>query len=346
MPTLYLILFIVALSLGFDFSNGFHDAANSVATVVTTRVLSPTLAVVWAAFFNFAAAFVFGTGVADTISKKLVDPHITTIYVIMAAVVAAIIWNIITWLLALPTSSSHALIAGFAGAALAHAGWKAILVSGWIPVFTFLVLSPLIGMALGYVFMVLVTWASRNVERHRGEKLFRALQLVSAGSYSLMHGANDAQKTMGIIVALLVAGGHKDWTAGSTFLGRHFEINIWIILACHAAIALGTMSGGWRIVKTVGSRITPHLRPVNGFCAELAAAVTIAIATFAHIPISTTHAIGGGIAGVGAVRGAHSVRWSWAQRIVGAWFLTFPGAGLIGAITYYLVHFLVEPHVH
>lgn len=343
-PTLNIILGIVALALLFDFFNGFHDAANSVATVVTTRVLSPLQAVLWAATFNFVAAFVFGTGVARTISEKLIDPHAVDIYVILAGVVGAIAWDIITWLMALPTSSSHALISGFAGAAIAKGGFGVILIQGWIPVFAFLILSPLIGMILGYLIMVMVSWASFRTPRHKAEGIFAKLQLLSAGAYSLGHGTNDAQKTMGIIVALLVAGGKKDWaTGGVQLLGHKHEIAIWIILSCHAAIALGTMCGGWRIVKTMGSRITPHLRPVGGFSAECGAAISIGLATLAHVPISTTHAIGGSIAGVGATRGAHAVRWQWGRRIVWAWILTFPGSAIIGAAVYFLVHVLVAP---
>ena len=343
-PTLYLICFIIGLALVFDFLNGFHDAANSVATVVTTRVLAPAAAVFWAAFFNFVAAFVFGTGVAKTISDKLIDPHAVDTYVVFGGLIGAITWNIITWLLALPTSSSHAIISGYAGAAIARAGFKVILIKGWIPVFEFLILSPVIGLILGFVFMVVVSWLFRNTERHKGQGIFRHLQLFSAGAYSLMHGTNDAQKTMGIIVALLVAGGKPEWaTSKFQLFGHKTEISLWIILSCHAAMALGTMAGGWRIVKTMGSRITPHLRPVNGFCAELAAATSIAIATFFKTPVSTTHAIGGGIAGVGAVRGIHSVRWIWGQRIIWAWALTFPGAGLIGALGYLIVHHFVQP---
>jgi PiT family inorganic phosphate transporter len=336
-PTLTVILGIIALALTFDFFNGSHDAANSVATVVTTRVLSPIQAVLWAAFFNFVAAFVFGTGVAKTISEKLIDPHAVDIYVILGGVLGAIAWDIITWLLGLPTSSSHALISGFAGAAIAKGGFSVILLHGWVPVIVFLVLSPLIGLILGYLVMILVSWLTFRVERHKAQSIFQRLQLLSAGAYSLGHGTNDAQKTMGIIVALLVAGGKKDWTSGGThLLGHTHQIALWIILACHAAMGLGTAFGGWRIVKTMGSRITPHLRPVGGFSAECAAATTIGLATFAHVPISTTHAIGGGIAGVGDTRGAHAVRWQWGRRIVWAWVLTFPGSALIGAIFYFL----------
>ncbi len=343
-PVLTLIVFIVGLALVFDFLNGFHDAANSVATVVTTRVLSPLQAVFWAAFFNFIAAFMFPTGVAETISQKLIDPNVVDIYVVFGGLIGAIVWDILTWLLGLPTSSSHAIISGFAGAAIVKAGLGSILVGGWIPVLAFLILSPLIGLILGYIIMVIASWLSYHTPRHRAETVFRRLQLLSAASYSLGHGTNDAQKTMGIIVALLVAGGHQEWTAGSTdFLGRHHQIAWWIILSCHAAMGLGTLAGGWRIVKTMGSRITPHLRPIGGLSAEFAAAATIGLATLAKVPISTTHAIGGAISGVGATRGPHSVRWIWGQRIMLAWILTFPGAALIGGIGYLMAHWGIEP---
>jgi inorganic phosphate transporter, PiT family len=343
---LQLVFLLVALALTFDIFNGFHDAANSVATVVTTRVLTPGQAVLWAAFFNFVAAFVFGTGVAKTISDKLVDPRVVDLYVIFGGLLGAIAWDIITWRLALPTSSSHAIISGYAGAAIAKAGFSSILVKGWIPVITFLVLSPVIGLLLGYLFMTGVSWFSYRVERHSAEKAFSRLQLVSAGAYSLGHGTNDAQKTMGIIAALFVSAGKRSWTQGHfKFLGAKHELAMWIILSCHAAMAVGTLLGGWRIVRTIGSRITPHLRPVGGFSAELAAATTIGLATFASVPISTTHAIGGAVSGVGATRGWHAIRWIWGKRIVYAWLLTFPGAGLIGAVAFWLVYIGVRPSV-
>jgi inorganic phosphate transporter, PiT family len=341
--TLHMVFFLIALALLFDVFNGFHDAANSVATVVTTRVLTPIQAVFWAAFFNFVAAFVFGTGVAKTISDKLIDPSVVDLYVIFGGLLGAIIWDIITWLMALPTSSSHAIISAYAGAAIAKAGFGSLLLKGWIPVLTFLVISPIIGMILGYILMISVSWLSFHKERHKAERTFRHLQLISAGAYSLGHGTNDAQKTMGIIAALLVATGKKEWTIGHfQFLGAKHELAIWIILSCHAAMAIGTMFGGWRIVKTMGSRITPHLRPIGGFSAELAAATTIGLATLAAVPISTTHAIGGAVAGVGATRGWHAVRWIWGKRIVYAWVLTFPGAALIGAVGYWIGHFGLE----
>jgi PiT family inorganic phosphate transporter len=344
--SLHVVFLLIVLALIFDIFNGFHDAANSVATVVTTRVLSPVQAVFWAAFFNFVAAFVFGTGVAKTISDKLIDPKIVDMYVIFGGLFGAIIWDIITWLMALPTSSSHAIISGYAGAAIAKAGFGSLLLKGWAPVILFLLISPVIGFFLGYCFMVVTIWLSHSRERHKAERTFRHLQLVSAGAYSLGHGTNDAQKTMGIIAALLVASGKKEWTVGHVHLlwVKH-ELAMWIILSCHAAMAVGTMLGGWRIVKTMGSRITPHLRPIGGFSAELAAATTIGLATLASVPISTTHAIAGAISGVGATRGWHAVRWIWARRIVYAWVLTFPGAALVGAAGYWLAHFGIEPFV-
>jgi inorganic phosphate transporter, PiT family len=341
---------VISVALIFDFFNGFHDAANSVATVVTTRVLSPGQAVLWAAFFNFVAAFLFGTGVATTISEKLIDPKAVDAFVICGGLIGAIVWDIITWLAAMPTSSSHAIISGYAGAAIARAGWAAILPKGWIPVIAFLIISPIIGAILGWAIMTFTAWLTRNSERYKTEMRFRHLQLVSAGLYSLGHGTNDAQKTMGIIVALLAAAGHQHWAkpgqSGFHALFGKQEIAWWVILACHTAMALGTGAGGWRIVKTIGSRITPHLRPVGGFSAEVAAATTIGLATIAKVPISTTHAIGGAVLGVGATRGSHAVRWIWGEKIVWAWVLTFPGAALIGAAGYALAHLALQPLIH
>ena len=339
-----LVVFIVVAALVFDFLNGFHDAANSIATVVSTRVLTPGQAVVWAAFFNFVAAFVFGTGVASTIGNGLVDTHIVDVYVVFGALAGAIVWNVITWLLALPTSSSHALVGSIAGAAIAKAGFGVITLGRpWALILIFLFVSPLIGFALGGLNMVAVSWMFRRSTPHRVDTLFRRLQLLSAGVYSLGHGGNDAQKTMGIIVLLLVAAGKPQWTVGHFgLLGHQHEIALWIILLCHAAIALGTMFGGWRIVKTMGSGIT-KLQPVGGFCAELSAATTIIGATFGGIPISTTHAITGAILGVGTTKGVRSVRWIWGQRIVVAWVLTIPCAAAMAAVTYWLVHWTVEP---
>jgi PiT family inorganic phosphate transporter len=306
-------------------------------------------AVLWAAFFNFIAAFFFGTGVAQTISNKLIDPKAVDVYVICGGLIGAITWDIITWLMALPTSSSHAIISGYAGAAIAKAGFNVILVKGWVPVIEFLILSPIIGMILGWSIMTGVTWLTRHSNREKAQRRFRHLQLVSAALYSLGHGTNDAQKTMGIIVALLVAAGHAEWGkpghSGFQGFGQH-QIAWWVILSCHAAMAVGTMSGGWRIVKTIGSRITPHLRPLGGFSAEIAAAITIGLATLAEVPISTTHAIGGAISGVGATRGSHAVRWIWGEKIVLAWVITFPGAALIGALGYAIAHFAIQPFIH
>jgi inorganic phosphate transporter, PiT family len=348
MPILYFVFFLIAVALIFDFFNGFHDAANSVATVVTTRVLTPLQAVLWAAFFNFVAAFFFGTGVAKTISHNLIDPKGVDVYVVCGGLIGAIVWDIITWLMALPTSSSHAIISGYAGAAIAKAGFSVILIKGWLPVILFLVISPIIGMILGWSIMTGVTWLTRHSNRYKAQSRFRHLQLISAALYSIGHGTNDAQKTMGIIVALLAAAGHAQWTkpghAAFQGFGKH-EIAWWVILSCHAAMALGTMAGGWRIVKTIGSRITPHLRPVGGFSAEMAAAVTIGLATLAAVPISTTHAIGGAISGVDATRGSHAVRWIWGERIVLAWIITFPGAALIGAAGYAFAHGIIEPFI-
>jgi PiT family inorganic phosphate transporter len=341
--TLYLILFIVFVALVFDFLNGFHDAANSIATIVSTRVLSPVQAVAWAAFFNFVAAFAFGTPVAHTVGKGLINLKDVDQFVILGGLTGAIIWNIITWYFGLPTSSSHALISGYAGAAIAKGGFGAIIAKGWIPLLLFLVLSPTIGFVLGYANMVIVAWLFRHANPRWADRLFRRLQLVSAGFYSLGHGTNDAQKTMGIIVALLVSAGKTEWTQGRySFFGRHHDISMWIILSCHAAIALGTMCGGWRIVKTMGSSIT-RLQPVGGFCAETAGALTLLGTAWGGIPISTTHAITGAILGVGSARNFRSVRWIWGERIIMAWVLTIPFSALIGGSAYRAIHAVIEP---
>jgi PiT family inorganic phosphate transporter len=302
------------------------------------------MAVFIAAGANLAGAFVT-TAVAKTVGKGIIDTGLATEKTVLAALLGAIAWNLLTWWLTLPTSSSHALISGYAGAAIAKAGFEVILLKGWAPVLLFLILSPLVGLVLGWAIMTSISWLTFRLERHRAENGFRHLQLISAAAYSLGHGTNDAQKTMGIIAALLVAGGHKDWTTGHfhTLIGQRSELAPWIVFCCNGAMALGTMAGGWRVVKTMGSRITPNLRPVGGFSAECAAAASIALATFAHTPISTTHAIAGGIAGVGAARGARAVRWQWGRRIAEAWVLTFPGAALIGALAYVLAHWAVEP---
>lgn len=338
-----LIFFIIFLALVFDFLNGFHDAANSIATIVCTRVLSPVQAVIWAAFFNFVAAFVFGTPVAKTVGKGMIELAAVDQFVVLGGLTGAIIWNLITWYLALPTSSSHALFGGYAGAAIAKAGFHVIMIKGWIPVIAFIFLSPIIGFALGYANMLIASYLFRSARPRKVDNLFRKLQLVSAGLYSLGHGANDAQKTMGIIVALLIAAKKTSWTEGGFHVfGRQHEIAMWIILSCHAAIALGTLSGGWRIVKTMGSRIT-RLQPFGGFCAESAGAVTLIGTAHFGIPISTTHAITGAILGVGSAKNMRGVRWIWGQKIVMAWILTLPFSATMGAIVYYLVHHFVEP---
>lgn len=339
-------IIVIVLALMFDFLNGFHDAANSIATVVSTRVLTPAQAVTWAAFFNFVAAFLFGTGVAKTIGTGLIDPSAVDVFVVAGGVVGAIVWNIITWLLALPTSSSHALIGGFAGAAVAKGGFGVLIASGWWPVLLFIVLSPMVGILLGSSLMIATAWIFRRSSPHNVDGLFRRLQLLSAAVYSLAHGTNDAQKTMGIIVAVLTAGGLEQWTTWGRWelLGTHHEYGMPIVLSCHIAIALGTMFGGWRIVKTMGQGIT-RLQPVGGFCAETGAAATIIGATIMRVPISTTHAITGAIIGVGMTKGVRSVRWIWGQRILTAWVLTIPCAAFVSAITYLILKTIIQPMI-
>jgi PiT family inorganic phosphate transporter len=324
------IIVVITVALIFDYINGFHDAANSIATVVTTRVLSPGQAVMWAAFFNFVAAFFFGTGVAKTVGKGMVDLEIVTFSVILAGLLGAIIWNLITWYFGLPTSSSHALFGGYGGAAVAKAGFGAIIWSGWSKTILFIMLAPLIGLAVGLVVMVSIYWLCRDTTPTRVDRWFRRLQLVSAAAYSLMHGANDAQKTMGIITGALVTGGYL----------TTFDVPLWVILIAHAAIGLGTLSGGWRIIKTMGSKIT-RLRPESGFAAETGAAVAIYTATALGVGISTTHTITGANVGVGATRRLSAVRWGVAGQIVWAWILTIPAAASIGAISYYVVRLFI-----
>lgn len=350
------ILFIIFVALVFDFLNGFHDAANSIATIVSTRVLSPSVAVAWAAFFNFVAAFLFGTTVAKTIGTGLVDTKIIDIYVVFGGLMGAILWNLITWWLGLPTSSSHALVSGVAGAAIAKSGFGVLIWAGWWKgwgaLLLFIILSPLIGFLLGAINMIAVSWIFRRSTPGRVDSMFRRLQLLSAAIYSLGHGGNDAQKTMGIIVMLLSVPSLQmshwarpdpnSWLNSFNFFGHTHEVAWWIILLCHFAIALGTMCGGWRIVKTMGSSIT-RLQPVGGFCAETAAAFTIIGATRLGVPMSTTHAITGSILGVGTTKGVRSVRWIWGQRIVMAWILTLPCSAFMSGITYIIVHLLVEP---
>jgi len=325
---LTLIIFIIFVALVFDFLNGFHDAANSIATVVSTRVLSPTQAVIWAAFFNFVAAFLFGTKVAGTIGKGLIQnqPQFVDVYVVLAGLTGAIIWNILTWLLALPTSSSHALVSAAAGAAIAKGGFGAIIVGkAWGLLLAFIVLSPLVGFILGTIMMVTMAWIFRRSTPYKVDRMFRRLQLLSAAIYSLGHGGNDAQKTMGIITGLLVSSG----------LLAKFEVPLWVILISHAAIALGTMFGGWRIVKTMGTKIT-KLQPLGGFCAETSGAITLIMATMLGIPVSTTHTITGAVIGAGTARRASAVRWGVAQSVVVAWIITIPASATVGALFYLL----------
>ena len=329
-----LVVLTIAIALIFDAINGFHDAANSIATVVSTRVLKPQTAVLWAAFFNFVAMFIFRPKVADTVSKivhiKADDPQY--VYVILAGLIGAIVWDILTWWWGLPTSSSHALIGGFVGAGIVGAGPKAVLVPGVIKIAQFIVISPLVGMALGWFLMMTMYFIFRNATPRRVDRLFRRLQLLSAAAFSLGHGGNDAQKTMGIITVLLYTTGH---------LKGEFEVPLWVVLASHAAIGLGTMTGGWRIVKTMGMKLT-KLQPVGGFCAETAGAITLFATTFAGIPVSTTHTITGAIVGVGATRRLSAVKWGIAGRIVWAWILTMPMAALVAAICYFIAKLLIR----
>ena len=328
---LLFVVFIILVALAFDFTNGMHDAANSIATVVSTRVLSPRQAVVWAAFFNFVAFLIFGTGVARTIGAGMIDISIVTPQVIFAALLGAIGWNIFTWLMGLPTSSSHALIGGYAGAAIVKAGTGVIIVHGWVKTIIFIFLAPLLGMALGVVFIWITVWIVRNKHPAKINRSFRKLQLISACLYSLGHGGNDAQKTMGIIASLVYSAG---WV-------KEFHISLWIVLSAHAAIAMGTLSGGWRIVKTMGQKIT-KLRPIDGFCAETASAMSIFLATNMGVPVSTTHVITGAISGVGATKRLSAVRWGVTLKIVWAWIFTIPGAALIGGSFFFLLRLLIR----
>jgi PiT family inorganic phosphate transporter len=319
-----LIFGLVAVALLFDFMNGLHDAANSIATVVSTRVLSPRLAVAWAAFFNFIAFAVFGLHVANTLGTGIVEANVIDPAVIFGALAGAIAWNAITWAWGLPSSSSHALIGGLVGAGVAKAGFGAVVYSGLTKTAFGIVLSPLLGFVLAQLIAVIVAWVNRKSMPFAVDRRFRILQLVSAGAYSLGHGGNDAQKTMGIIAVLLFSQG---------MLGGEFHVPFWVVISCQAAMALGTLLGGWRIVHTMGSRIT-HLKPIQGFCAESGGAITLYLATAFGVPVSTTHTITGAIIGVGAARRAAAVRWHVAQRIVIAWVITLPAAALISAIVY------------
>jgi len=340
-----LVVLIIIVALAFDYVNGFHDAANSIATVVATRVLSPGVAVAWAAFFNFIAVVVFGTAVAKTVGGDLIDITVlnegTRLYVLLAGVIGAIIWNLITWYLGLPTSSSHALVGAYAGAALTAYALQTnnltnvltvLKPEGWIKTLLFIVLSPLIGLALGFTLMVAVYWIFHKVSVRRVDRVFRIGQLFSAAAYSLGHGGNDAQKTMGIVTIALVAGGFLTLTPE----GKLPDIPLWVEVAACAAIGLGTLSGGWRIVKTMGTKIV-KLQPVGGFCAETAGALTLFGATYFGIPVSTTHTITGSIVGVGSAKRFSAVKWGVAGRIVWAWVLTIPMAALIAALAYGVV---------
>jgi inorganic phosphate transporter, PiT family len=335
--TYVLAVFIIVVALIFDYTNGMHDAANSIATVVSTRVLSPGVAVAWAAFFNFIAFAVYGTAVAKMIGGGMVDlkpiaSDTLKLYVLLSGLIGVITWNLITWWLGLPTSSSHALIGGYAGAAVAAGGVQTIVPAGWYLTLSFIIGAPLIGMTLGSIIMISVYWIFRKTPVSKVDRTFRIGQLFSAAFYSLGHGGNDAQKTMGIITAVLVAGGFLAKTAD----GKLPEIPLWVVLSAHAAIGLGTLTGGWRIVKTMGTKIT-KLQPVGGFCAETGGAITLAVATSLGIPVSTTHTITGAIVGVGSTKRLSAVKWGVAGKIVWAWILTIPAAAIIAAVSYFVI---------
>ncbi len=324
---LWVVILLVVLALLFDFMNGFHDAANSIATVVSTGVLKPTQAVAFAAFFNVVAVFVFHLSVAATVGKGIVQPGIVDTHVVFGALVGAIAWNVITWHYGIPSSSSHALIGGIVGAVIAKAGAGALIASGIWKTVAFIFVSPLLGYLLGSLMMVLVAWICRRAAPNRVDRWFRRLQLVSAGAYSLGHGGNDAQKTIGIIWLLLIATGYAN--------ARDAEPPLWTIVSCYLAIGLGTMFGGWRIVKTMGQKIT-KLKPVGGFCAESGGALTLFFATFLGVPVSTTHTITGAIVGVGSTQRASAVRWGVAGNIVWAWVLTIPASAFVASIAYWI----------
>ena len=326
MLSTHLLVGLIVIALLFDFLNGLHDAANSIATVVSTRVLSPVVAVFWAAFFNFVAFMVFGLHVANTMGKGLIDVNIVDPQVIFGALIGAIFWNVVTWIYGIPSSSSHALIGGLVGAGMAKAGFGAVIWSGLGTVAIFIVLSPLIGLTLAIVLMIIASWSSVKATPFVADRRFRVLQFVSSSLFSLGHGGNDAQKTMGIIAVLLYSQGH---------LGTDFHVPFWVIIACQTAMAVGTFSGGWRIVKTVGSKIT-DLKPIQGFCAETGGAIALFGATFLGIPVSTTHTIIGAVVGVGAINRTAAVRWGTAGNIVVAWVVTLPAAAIVGAIFYWL----------
>ena len=325
---LWVVVALVAVALAFDFMNGFHDAANSIATVVSTRVLTPYQAVALAAFFNFAAYFVFHLSVAATIGKGVIDQGVVDPQVVFGALVGAIAWNVITWWYGIPSSSSHALVGGLCGAAVAKAGTWALMPAGILKIIAFIFISPLVGLAMGALLMLAVSWLFVRATPSRVDRWFRRLQLVSASAYSLGHGGNDAQKTAGIIWMLLIASG---------YLGAKDPVPMWVVIACYVTIALGTMFGGWRIVKTMGQRIT-KLKPVGGFCAETGGAMTLFGATLLGIPVSTTHTITGAIVGVGAAQNASAVRWGIAGNILWAWVLTIPCSAFIAGCAWWLGH--------
>jgi PiT family inorganic phosphate transporter len=335
------VIAIIFVALAFDFINGFHDSANSIATVVSTRVLSPRFAVIWAATFNFVAVFLFGTAVAKTLGKGMIDISIVDATVILSGLIGAIAWDLITWWGALPTSSSHAIIGAYAGAALAKAGFSAIIGSGWVKTLVFIVVAPVMGLFLALFLTVALSWALRRSLPRKVNRAFRALQLMSAAAYSLGHGTNDAQKTMGIIVGLLAAPSIQPLFLNSPLQALHVasadHIPTWVVVACGAAMGLGTMTGGWRIVKTMGQRLT-KLTPFGGFCAETAGAITLFVSSHFGIPVSTTHTITGAIAGVGAAHRLSAVRWGVAGQIVWAWLLTIPAAAGMGGLTYVVLH--------
>ncbi|MDR3005331.1 MAG: inorganic phosphate transporter [Acidovorax sp.] len=324
---LWVVILLVVLALVFDFMNGFHDAANSIATVVSTGVLKPTQAVVFAAFFNFVAIFVFHLSVAATVGKGIVQPDIVDTHVVFGALTGAIVWNVITWYYGIPSSSSHALIGGIVGATIAKAGASVLIASGILKIVAFIFISPLLGFLFGSLMMVIVAWVCRRARPSKVDKWFRRLQLLSAGAYSLGHGGNDAQKTIGIIWLLLIATGYA--SAGDA------SPPLWTIISCYAAIGMGTMFGGWRIVKTMGQKIT-KLKPVGGFCAETGGAMTLFLATFLGVPVSTTHTITGAIVGVGSTQRMSAVRWGVAGNIIWAWILTIPASAFVAAIGYWV----------
>lgn len=332
--TLIFVILLIGLALAFDFVNGFHDAANSIATVVSTRVLTPLQGVAWAAFFNFVAAFTFGTAVAETMGKGLIDVNKIDNLVIFCALLGAVVWDLITWRIGLPTSSSHALMGGYAGAAILKAGFSVLIIKGWIKIIAFIFIAPLLGWLLGTLLMLAIFWLFRKQTPGKVDKLFRRGQLISAGLYSLGHGTNDAQKTMGIIAGVLfTVPAYRHLVVDSA---GELTIPIWIVLMAHAAIALGTLSGGWRIVHTMGSKIT-KLQPMGGFAAETAGAITLFTASSLGAPVSTTHTITGAIVGVGSIRNIRKVRWGVAGSIVWAWLLTLPASAAIAAGSYFII---------